>query len=98
MQYSWYGTTFEPPESDPEKYTRYESRWTETPRGYGPRGATSVTFTLREWSDRKEVVNAWEELKKEHGLLFDPFADKDQVFGITDRLATSVLRRHLWVC
>lgn len=46
-----------------------------------------MTFTLREWSDRKEVADAWAELKKKHGLLFDPFADKDQVFGITDRLA-----------
>jgi len=43
-----------------------------------------VTFSLTEWSRRDEVVAAWNELKDKYGLQFDPFADRDQVFGVTD--------------
>ncbi len=37
-----------------------------------------------EWSERPEVVEAWEALKSKHGLLLDPFKDRAQTFGITD--------------
>lgn len=30
----WYGTSWTPPESDPDKYRTFTSRATETPRGY----------------------------------------------------------------
>lgn len=65
----WYGTTWEPPESDPEKYRTFTSRATATPRGYGPQGVTRSTFSLMEWSEKPEVVEAWEAIKKKHGLL-----------------------------
>jgi hypothetical protein len=37
-----------------------------------------------EWSEKPEVVKAWEELKAKHGLLIDPFKDRAQIFGMTD--------------
>lgn len=43
-----------------------------------------TTFSLQEWSESEEVVNAWEALSKKHELRFDPFRDRAQVFGITD--------------
>lgn len=51
---------------------------------YGPRGVTRSTFSLLEWSDRAEVKQAWQDLSNKHGLLFDPFKDRAQVFGMTD--------------
>jgi hypothetical protein len=81
---SWYGTTWEPPSSNPLKYRTTESRWTETPRGYGPRGVVRSTFTLCEWAMNEKVRKAWEELKTEHGLRLDPFEDVGKTFGITD--------------
>ena len=37
-----------------------------------------------EWSEKPEVVQAWEELTSKHGLLLDPFEDRAQIFGMTD--------------
>jgi hypothetical protein len=37
-----------------------------------------------EWSEDPKVVAAWEELKRNHGLLLDPFKDRAQIFGMTD--------------
>ena len=37
-----------------------------------------------EWSEKPEVVKAWEELRSKHGLRIDPFQDRAQTFGITD--------------
>jgi hypothetical protein len=45
---------------------------------------TRSTFSLLEWSGENKVVEAWAALSKEHGLLFDPFKDRAQVFGMTD--------------
>ncbi|EXJ66796.1 uncharacterized protein A1O5_09991 [Cladophialophora psammophila CBS 110553] len=83
----WYGTTWTPPETDPSKYRAFESRWEETPRGYGPRGVTYSTFSLLEWSERVDVQEAWKELVQRHGLLLDPFTDagrRAQIFGMSD--------------
>lgn len=81
---SWYGTSWEPPESDLSKYRDTTSRSTKTPRGYGPQGITRSTFSLMEWSEQPEVVEVWEKIKAKHGLLVDPFKDRAQFFGITD--------------
>ncbi|KAK4505209.1 hypothetical protein PRZ48_003172 [Zasmidium cellare] len=79
----WYDMPWEPPSLDESKYRVSETRHQATPRGYG--WATSrTTFSLQEWSESQEVVDAWEALSKQHGLLFDPFKDRAQVFGITD--------------
>jgi hypothetical protein len=51
---------------------------------YGPRGVTRSTFSLVEWSGQKEVQQAWKELSREYGLLFNPFKDRAQVFGVAD--------------
>ncbi len=37
-----------------------------------------------EWSEKPEVVQAWEELTSKHHLLLDPFKDRAQIFGMTD--------------
>ncbi|KAK3623618.1 hypothetical protein LTR56_021481 [Elasticomyces elasticus] len=81
---TWYGARWTPPEIDASKYNTFTSRWEETPRGYGPRGVTRSTFSLLEWSQSAKVEKAWKELYAQHGLLFDPFKDKAQVFGMTD--------------
>ncbi|KAK5274519.1 hypothetical protein LTR99_004773 [Exophiala xenobiotica] len=80
----WYGTTFEPPEIDETKYRVNVSRHDQNPRGYGPPGTTRSTFSLLEWSEAPEVVDAWAELAKKHNLLLDPFKDRAQIFGMTD--------------
>ncbi|KAJ0413957.1 hypothetical protein BJY00DRAFT_295991 [Aspergillus carlsbadensis] len=82
----WYGTTWTPPESDEAKYRVTESRWADTPRGYGPVGTTRTTFSLQEWSERPEVQSAWKELAEKHSLTLDPFTPKNraQIFGMTD--------------
>ena len=51
---------------------------------YGPYGVTRSTFSLMEWSEQPEVVQAWKELSEKHGLLIDPFKDRAQIFGMTD--------------
>lgn len=51
---------------------------------YGPQGVTRSTFSLLEWSQRPDVVQAWDELKAHHSLLLDPFKDRAQIFGMTD--------------
>ncbi|KAK4959259.1 hypothetical protein LTR10_004061 [Elasticomyces elasticus] len=81
---TWYGARWTPPEIEASKYNTFTSRWEETPRGYGPRGVTRSTFSLLEWSQSAKVGKAWKELSAQHGLLFDPFKDKAQVFGMTD--------------
>ncbi|KAK5708814.1 hypothetical protein LTR17_020357 [Elasticomyces elasticus] len=81
---TWYGAEWTPPEIDASKYNTFTSRWEETPRGYGPRGVTRSTFSLLEWSQSDKVEKAWKELSSKHELLFDPFKDKAQVFGMTD--------------
>lgn len=81
---SWYGTSWTPPSNNPLKYRTTESRWTETPRGYGPRGVVRSTFTLCEWATKPKVQRAWEEVKAEFGLRLDPFEDVGKTFGITD--------------
>lgn len=48
------------------------------------KGATRTTFTFVEWSQQTEVIDAWEELARIHGLTFDPFKDRGNVFGLTD--------------
>ncbi|KAK5681247.1 hypothetical protein LTS10_007009 [Elasticomyces elasticus] len=80
----WYGAEWTPPEIDASKYNTFTSRWEETPRGYGPRGVTRFTFSLLEWSQSAKVEKAWRELSSKHELLFDPFKDRAQVFGMTD--------------
>lgn len=45
---------------------------------------SKFTFSLQEWSESKEVTDAWEELKEKHGLVLDPFKDRAQVFGMSD--------------
>ncbi|KAL3462669.1 hypothetical protein BJX64DRAFT_299414 [Aspergillus heterothallicus] len=82
----WYGTTWTPPEVDESKYRVTESRWADTPRGYGPVGVTRTTFSLQEWAERPEVQAAWKELADKHGLSLDPFTAKNkaQIFGMTD--------------
>ncbi|KAI1609398.1 hypothetical protein EDD37DRAFT_640460 [Exophiala viscosa] len=80
----WYGTTWNPPEADPSKYRTFESRAETTPRGYGPKGVTKSSFSLLEWSEQPKVQEAWKELTKKHGLLFDPFADRTKTFSMTD--------------
>jgi hypothetical protein len=47
-------------------------------------GVSRTTFSLQEWSESQEVVDAWKVLSEKHGLRFDPFADRAKVFGITD--------------
>lgn len=37
-----------------------------------------------EWSEKPEVVSAWEEIKNRNGLLIDPFKDRAQIFAMTD--------------
>lgn len=82
----WYGTTWTPPETDEAKYRVSTSRYVQTPRGYGPVGTTRSTFSLQEWSERREVQDAWKELAAKHGLSLDPFTPKNraQIFGMTD--------------
>ncbi|KAF2165048.1 hypothetical protein M409DRAFT_24434 [Zasmidium cellare ATCC 36951] len=65
----WYDMPWEPPSLNESKYG-----W----------AASRTTFSLQEWSESQEVVDAWEVLSKRHGLRFDPFKDRAQVFGITD--------------
>lgn len=67
------------------------SHWKTTPRyriltspSYGPHAATRSTFSLVEWSAQPEVQQAWKELTEKHGLLFDPFKDCAQTFGVID--------------
>jgi hypothetical protein len=36
------------------------------------------------WSEQSEVQQAWKELTEIHGLKFDPFQDRGNVFGLTD--------------
>ncbi|KAK5722543.1 hypothetical protein LTR15_005774 [Elasticomyces elasticus] len=74
---TWYEARWTPPEIDASKYNTFTSR-------YGPRGVTRSTFSLLEWSQSAKVDKAWKELSAQHGLLFDPFKDKAQVFGMTD--------------
>lgn len=81
---TWYGTSWTPPETDAAKYRTAESRWEQSPRGYGPRGVTRSTFSLCEWAQQSHVQEAWKELKEKYGLLIDPFEDVGKTFGITD--------------
>ncbi len=37
-----------------------------------------------EWSEKPEVVQAWQDMSKKHDLLLDPFKDRAQIFGMTD--------------
>lgn len=39
---------------------------------------------MQEWSESQEVVDAWQDLAKKHGLLLDPFKDRAQIFGLSD--------------
>jgi len=45
---------------------------------------TRSTFSLQEWSEAPEVVQAWKELSEKHSLLLDPFKDRAQIFGLSD--------------
>lgn len=45
---------------------------------------TRSTFSLLEWSEKPEVVQAWKELSEKNKLLLDPFKDRAQIFGMTD--------------
>lgn len=45
---------------------------------------TRSTFSLLEWSEKPEVVQAWKELSEKHNLVLDPFKDRAQIFGMTD--------------
>ncbi|XMA16762.1 hypothetical protein WAI453_009553 [Rhynchosporium graminicola] len=82
---SWYRTNWSPPEPDTSKYRSTESRHKNgTPRGYGPSCVVRSTFSFMEWSERPEVVKAWQELSQKHNLLLDPFEDRGKIFGITD--------------
>ncbi|KAH8697578.1 hypothetical protein BGW36DRAFT_407565 [Talaromyces proteolyticus] len=83
---SWYGTGWKAPEEDKSKYRVNVSRHVQTPRGYGPLGATCSTFSLQEWSGQSEVQAAWAELAQKHELVLDPFTDKNraQIFSMTD--------------
>ncbi|KAL4906358.1 hypothetical protein BDW74DRAFT_177372 [Aspergillus multicolor] len=82
----WYGATWAPPEADEAKYRVTNSRYAETPRGYGPTGITRSTFSLQEWSELESVQAAWKELREEHNLVLDPFTVqiRAQIFGMTD--------------
>ncbi|KAL5001184.1 hypothetical protein BDV10DRAFT_192384 [Aspergillus recurvatus] len=82
----WYGTTWEPPEVDGERYRVTTSRYEQTPRGYGPTGITRSTFSLQEWSELSSVQTAWQQLREKHDLVLDPFNPqyRGQVFGMTD--------------
>ncbi|KAL4960380.1 SDR family oxidoreductase [Aspergillus stella-maris] len=90
----WVGIGWCPPESKEEgqegegKYRVTRSRYTETPRGYGPSGKTYSTFSLQEWSSQPSIHRAWAELVAKHNLtLFDSFSrpqTRAQVFGMTD--------------
>ncbi|KAL4992092.1 hypothetical protein BDW68DRAFT_150493 [Aspergillus falconensis] len=82
----WYGTTWEPPEIDGEKYRVATSRYVQTPRGYGPTGITRSTFSLQEWSELSSVQTAWQELREKHDLGLNPFTPqyRTQIFGMTD--------------
>lgn len=51
---------------------------------YGPHASTRSTFSLVEWSAQPKVEVAWKELTEQHGLRFDPFADRASTFGVTD--------------
>lgn len=80
---NWYGVAWEPPELDESKYRTVETRHEKTPRGYGA-GITRSSFSLQEWSEASDVVQAWNELSEKHGLLLDPFKDRAQIFGLSD--------------
>ena len=47
-------------------------------------GVTRSSFSLQEWSEIPEVVEAWKELSEKNDLLIDPFKDRAQVFGVSD--------------
>ena len=51
---------------------------------YGPQGATRSTFSLVEWAEKAEVQQVWKDLTAKHGLLFDPFENPVQNFGVAD--------------
>lgn len=47
-------------------------------------GVTRSTFSLLEWPEQPEVVEAWAQLTKKHNLIFDPFKIRAQVFSVKD--------------
>ncbi|KAJ5080816.1 hypothetical protein N7456_013526 [Penicillium angulare] len=83
---TWYGTTWQPPVEDESKYKQVRCRHETTPRGYGPTGTTRSTFSFLEWSGCSEVQEAFEELAEKHGLVLEPFTEKNraQIFGMVD--------------
>ncbi|KAJ5263935.1 hypothetical protein N7478_011540 [Penicillium angulare] len=83
---TWYGTTWQPPADDESKYKQVRCRHKNTPRGYGPTGTTRSTFSFLEWSGRLEVQKVFGELAEKHGLVLEPFTEKNraQIFGMVD--------------
>ena len=41
-------------------------------------------FSLVEWAENPKVQETWEKLSSKHGLLIDPFKDRQGLFGISD--------------
>ena len=82
---SWYGVPDGKPLSDATAYQKITMPDAVPPLGFGGPGIIHASFSFLEWSKKPEVVRAWEELVKQHGLKGSPFGDKAQdTFGLID--------------
>ncbi|PGG98789.1 hypothetical protein AJ80_09473 [Polytolypa hystricis UAMH7299] len=82
----WYGVGYTLPEADTE-YTTVEMPYKKPPRGFGPPGKVSFSYTLVQWAADPRVHAAWKEISKQHGLESDPFsnpADRGRIFAFAD--------------
>ncbi|KAF9893416.1 hypothetical protein FE257_010728 [Aspergillus nanangensis] len=81
---AWYGGEWCPPEGEGGRYRLVEARGKGTPRGYGPPGVSACSFSLVEWSQRKDVEEAWSVLSEKYQLKYDLAANRSVSFGMAD--------------
>lgn len=82
---TWYGITAGQPAADSKSYGIITMPYDVPPRGFGGPGVIHPTLSFLKWSEKPEIPQAWEDLKKQCGVQGGPFGTKAlETFGLID--------------
>jgi hypothetical protein len=89
----WFGIESSIPEPDESKYTVITMPRSPAPRGFGPAGKVSITWSFSEWAEREEVKAAWEKLQGREGLRkdLDPWRSWEKMQEVWGTLDAEIL-------
>jgi hypothetical protein len=89
----WFGIESSIPELDESKYTVITMPRSPAPRGFGPAGTVSITWSFSEWAQRPEVKAAWEKVQDREGLRkdLDPWRSREKMQEVWGTLDAEIL-------